>query len=186
MKHLSTYLTEAQDALFHFTNGANLARILKADKFTASLNDGYSPPGYKYYMSTTRQQFAGTGYPAGMVGSDIVKLCLDGKALGSTYKIQSIDWGRAKRQAIKGDWPLGPENWEQYKSERMKQVNVESEDRVLLKTEHIPQFHKYIKKIVINHETIDAKDADNIMYWADNRGIEVVVTQTTKEFLITH
>lgn len=188
MRPLHTYiLNEAMSELYHFTNGVNVANMLRHDSFKASKDDGYQPvSGYGYFMSTTRQQFAGTGYPAAMMGQDICKIVLDGKALNSRYKMVPIDWGRAKMMAIRSEWPAGPDDWDMYKDERLKQTNVESEDRVLLKTATIPNFHRYIKKIYIDTNTIDPKDADDIIQCAEKLGVEVDVTCTTKEFMMAH
>lgn len=179
MKSLYTYINESEELLYHFTNGRNLVNILKADKFIGCEGDSMSP-NYKYYMSTTRQPYAGTGYPTGMFERDICKIVLDVRKLNSKYKIMPVTWFKgSKNLAIRDNDP----HWDEYKEDRMKQTNTESEDRVCFNTPTIPHFNKYIKAIVLDTNTIDPSDADDIIKYADKYGIDVLIAQTTKEFL---
>lgn len=174
------------EELYHFTDGGSLANILKTDTFTASHNDGFNPKGYDYFMSTTRMQYSGTGYPAAMLQSDICKIVLKGRTLNSRFKIVPVNFqGNVKAHAIRANWD-DPKYFDDYKDERMKQPYVEAEDRVLLKQSAINDFHKYIKCIYIDTNTIKAKDADDIIQYAERYDIPVDVTLTTKEFMMAH
>jgi len=171
--------------LYHFTDGAALVSILKSDEFRASEGDSINHD-YKYFVSTTRQQYAGVGYPQAMLASDICKLVLDGDKLNSRYKIVPVDWGHAKAQAIRDSWPEPEFSFDPHKAERLKQINVESEDRILLRKPTIPYAHRYIKTIYIDTNTIDPGDAEDIIKYGEKYGIDVIVTQTTKEFMMAH
>lgn len=179
---LNKYINESIQELYHFTDGKSLVEILKHDEFKTSYNDGHNPSKYKYFISTTRTQYSKTGYPSGMLVDDIVKIVLYKSKLKSNFKIIPIDWGRAKSVYIKNKWPGGKEDYDKNKKELLKQTNVESEDRLLTNKEYIKGFHKYIKKIILNTQTINPKDADNIIRYCNKYDIEVVVCVNDKEF----
>ena len=185
MKTLYNVL-ESMEELYHFTDGGSLANILKTDTFTASHNDGFNPKGYDYFMSTTRMQYSGTGYPTAMLATDICKIVLKGHTLNSRFKIIPINFqGNVKAHAIRANWD-DPKYFDDYKEERMRQPYVEAEDRVLLKQDRIKDFHRYIERIYIDTNTIKVKDADDIIRYAERHDIPVDVTLTTKEFMTAH
>lgn len=185
MKTLYQVLESMQE-LYHFTDGSSLASILKSDTFTASHDDGFNPKGYDYFMSTTRMQYSGTGYPTTMLATDLCKIVLKGRTLNSRFRIVPINFqGNTKAHAIRANWN-DPKYFDDYKEERMRQPYVEAEDRVLLKQSTIKDFHKYIERIYIDTNTIGAKDADDIIQYAERLGIPVDVTLTTKEFMMAH
>ena len=159
MKHLYTHIMESIDTLYHFTNGGNMVNILKNDEFIAS------DEGHGKFISTTRTPYAKIGYPTGMIAKDIVRIVLDGKKLATKYKIKPYSWGASKGNI-----------------HDPQQTNVESEERIYLKQTAIPNFHKYIKKIQINTNTIDAGDADDIIRLSERMNIEVEVAESDKEF----
>lgn len=179
-------ILESMQELYHFTDGTSLVNILKTDTFTASHDDGYNPKGYDYFMSTTRMQYAGMGYPASMLASDLCKIVLKGRILNSQFKIIPVNFqGNVKVHAIRASWD-DPKQFDDYKDERMRQPFVEAEDRVLLRRPAIKDFHKYIERIYIDTNTIDPREADDIIRYAEQLKIPVDVTFTTKEFMMAH
>lgn len=182
MTSLNEYINESIQELYHFTDGKSLVEILKYDKFKTSQNDGHNPGNYTHFISTTRTQYSKIGYPSGMLNDDIVKIVLYKSKLKSNFKITPIDWGKAKLLYIKSKWSGGKEDYDKNKKELIKQTNVESEDRLLTNKEYIGDFHKYIKKIILNTQTIQPKDADDIIRYCDRYNVEVVVCENDKEF----
>ena len=186
MRTLQQVLNEVMQELYHFTDGRSLALILKKDTFRGSRDDGFNPKGYGWFMSTTRSQNAAPGYPAAYLQKDICKIVIDGQALNSRYKIMPVNFqGNVKAHAIRDMWD-DPKYFDDYKDERMRQPYVEAEDRVLLKSDTIPNFHRYIKRIFLDTNTIGAKDAVVIIQYAERYDIPVDVTLTTKQFTNAH
>ena len=162
------YILASFDTLYHFTHGRNLVNILKKDEFILSDTDDYNPEGWKYYMSLTRMPYAQTGYPIMTWEDDVVRLVIDARALFSRYKRITID-------TIKGK-TVFPESDPYYNG------NVEAEERLLSNQKIIKKFHKYIKRIDINTNTIKAKDADDIIQYADKLKIPVEVYDDDRLF----
>lgn len=160
MKQLIDIL-ESFDTLYHFTNGKNVVGILKRNEFILSEDDGYSPNSYKYYMSLTRMPYAKTGYPTTLISDDVVRLVMDAAMLNSKFKIKAIDTMKGKSY---------------YNG------NVEAEERLLSSKSLIKDFAKYIKRIDINTSTIGAKDADDIIQYAERLNIPVEVYDSDKLF----
>jgi len=182
MKQLYNYILESQQYLYHYTNVGNAVNVCADDVFGCSEDDGYSPKGYPYYISTTRQRNALTGYPTGMISNKLVRFVLDGSKL-SRFKITPIDWGHAKRTAIKSNWPAGPENFDKNIQSIMLQTNVESEDRILLKQEELKDFHKYISELHVDDSTATPNEIHLFKTYCDGYGIELKV-MNHKSFMI--
>lgn len=168
MKSLQNIL-ESFDTLYHFTNGHNVVSILKRDEFILSNTDYCNPEKYEYYMSLTRMPYAQTGYPSILWQKDIVRLVIDAQALFSRYKRITIDTIGGK---------FGDHITPYYTG------NVEAEERLLSNKKTIKPFHKYIKRIDINTHTINAKDADDIIQYAERFDIPVEVYDNDKLFNI--
>lgn len=166
MKQLIDIL-ESFDTLYHFTNGHNAVNMLKKDEFIFSNDDYCNPKGYKYYMSLTRMPYAQTGYPSILWQKDIVRLVLDSRLLCAKYKKITIDTIGGKFGDHVDPYYTG---------------NVEAEERLLSNSKVINQFHKYIKRIDINTNTISAKDADDIIRYAERLNIPVEVYDSDKLF----
>ncbi len=180
------------DELYHFTDGASLHNILKSDKFILTdvrygMGDESINKGYRYYMSLTRTPNSTIGYPSGMLAKDLCKIVIDGHKLNTKFKIGPVNWaGNAKGQAIRASWDEPEKNFDPWKSERMKQTNVEAEDRVFSNKPEIPHFSKYIKRIYINTDTIHPKDAEEIIKYCERLDIHLVICTDTKEFVTAH
>lgn len=159
MKSLKQIL-EAIDSLYHFTNGRNVVGILKKNEFILSEDDGYNPKSYQYYMSLTRMPYAGTGYPSILISDDVVRLVIDARLLNSKFKIKAIDTTQGRYYG--GD--------------------VEAEERLLSNKPTIKNFAKYIKRIDINTHTINTKDADDIIQYAERLNIPVEIYDNDKLF----
>ena len=177
MKHLSEYIIESQRELYHFTHSDNLINIIKNDEWVGSSDDGIN-----FYISTTRTKNAEIGYPTQMwISKNVLRVVFNGRLFNSRYKITPIDKMGGKKMAIRANWP-DPQIFDQNKDEIMKQGNVESEDRVLIKGESIKQVHKYINAIHINMENIDSDHIEIISKYCDKYGILLVKFPTTKKF----
>lgn len=162
MKGLYSYILESYGELYHFTNAGNMISILKSDEFILSGDDGYNPKG-EYYMSLTRMQFGGTGYPSQLIADDIVKIVVDAEKLAHHYKIVPIDTMKGKSTGFLG--------------------NVEAEERLLSNKKTIRGFRSYIKAIFLNAETTSAEDIAEFLRYAPGK---VVVCKSTKEFNRAH
>ena len=181
MKSLYNTIQESLSELYHYTNGRNLVKILKYDIYKLSENDGYTK-SYKYFMSTTRSKFSGIGYAQQLINRDVVRIVLDGDKLASKYKIIPIDVLKGKSWAIRANH-VDPKAFDDNYNELMKQASVESEERLLSNNSEIRDFHKYIKYIYLDTNTINAKDADDIIRFADRLGVEVKIAENSKDFL---
>jgi len=175
-------IVESLDELYHYTNVDNAIDMVTDDKFLASENDGSGRKDYRWYMSTTRQRNALTGYPTGMINNHIVRFVLDGRTLGAKFKIEPVDWGHAKHMAIKNNWPNQDQFDKNYDSIRL-QTNVENEDRVYLKSEVLKDLHKYIKEIHLNDRTTTRSEQHLFKTYCDAYGI-VLRIMSDKEFTL--
>jgi hypothetical protein len=168
MKQLKDYIFEAMQELYHFTNAYNLVSILKDDTWISS-ND-YNK---ELYVSTTRTKYGGIGYPAGMLDdTNVVRVVFDGGKLNSKFKIKPVDKMKGKWRAIKKNWAM-PEAYDKHYPDVLKQENVESEDRVFVNKETIPNVSRYIKAIHINLSNIDRKYLTDIVKYCEKYGIEL-------------
>lgn len=182
MQSLSSYIIEGVVEGYHFTHAQCLIKILQSDIYKCSEDDGYNPPGYDYYFSTTRSQNANTGYSQGFINNkNVIKLVIDNNKISNHYKIIPIDMMRGKWRAVKNMYK-DPKIFDKIYNELMKQVDVEAEDRVLSKSPDIKNFSKYIKKIIINNNNIEPELADDIIRYADRRNIEVRIANE-QEFI---
>ena len=182
MKPLSQYIIESQHELYHYTNVGNAINICAYDKFIASEDDGHNPKGYEYYISTTRQRNALTGYPTGMLGDDLVRFVFDGTSLNK-FKIVPLDWGKAKGRAIKKNWPAGGEDFDKNITSIMLQTNVESEDRILLKKPEVNDIHKYIKEIHIDNTKVSPSEFHLFQTYCDLYNIRLM-DMDHKQFIL--
>ena len=182
MKSLYYYIVESSDELYHYTNVDNAIDMVTDDEFLASENDGHGRKDYRWYMSTTRQRNALTGYPTGMINNHIVRFVLDGRALGSKFKIEPVDWGHAKHIAIKNNWP-DPDKFDKNLNSIMLQTNVENEDRVYLKSEVLKDLHKYIKEIHLDDKTTTSTEQRLFKTYCDAYGITLKI-MSGKEFTL--
>lgn len=116
------FLTEgATSVLYHYCGTSAALKILKSGNFLLSNVTGnfterqYAPPGYPYFLSTTRSK---VGDYHSYTGSSACMFVLDGNWLSSRYKVKPIDyWERA--------WAGTPDK------------TREAEDRVFSKTPEI-------------------------------------------------
>ena len=117
-------LDEAATAVvYHYAGVSAAAKILTTGVFQLSSVTGnqseekYAPPGYPYFLSTTRSK---VGDYHRYTGSSAVMFVLDGNWLNQRYKTKAVDyWERA---------------WQHSGGDRTS----ESEDRVFTKTPEIP------------------------------------------------
>ena len=108
---------------FHYTNIANAAKILKSGHFELSSSLGsieaqYAPPGYHYFLSTTRTKTG--GYHRSRASSYGVVFVLDGNWFNNHYVSRPIDY------------------WENRNPQAQHHRDSEAEDRVFSKTPTIP------------------------------------------------
>ena len=116
-------LTEgATDILYHYTGTSSAAQIFKDGAFKLSRTTGnpseesYAPPGYPYFLSTSRSK---TGDYHRWVGTGGVMFVLDGQWFSQRYPVKPIDyWERS--------WQFSPDR------------TREAEDRVFSKESEIP------------------------------------------------
>lgn len=181
MKGLYTYINEAMEELYHFTCSYDLVGIAKNDEFYSSKNDGHSPKGFDYYMSTTRSKNANTGYPSQIWGDELVRIVLDGRKINSKMKIQPLDFSPSKGRAIRVNWN-NVEDFDKYKDSIMMQSNVEAEDRILLNKKSIPNFHIYIKEIHICKDDISDKYYKPIKKYCDKYNIPLIEFEDKRKF----
>ena len=117
------FLTEgATDILYHYTGTSSAAKIFQDGAFKLSRTTGnpseesYAPPGYPYFLSTSRSK---TGDYHRWVGTGGVMFVLNGQWFGQRYPVKPIDyWERS--------WQHSPDR------------TREAEDRVFSKESEIP------------------------------------------------
>lgn len=180
VKSLKEYIFESLELVYHYMSVKNLCSLLKTNKFYLSDNDGYNPKGKENYsfLSTTRQRNALTGYPTGLIDPNIVRITLDYNKLRSKYKSSPVDWGKAKRLALKSTW--GEENFEKNKTSLMLQTNVENEERFFSKSEILDDFFNYVKQVDLCEEYCTK---EQIKYIQNNLfDIPIKIYKTEKEF----
>ena len=180
MKSLKEYIFESLELVYHYMSVKNLCNLLKTNKFYLSDNDGYNPKGMEKYsfLSTTRQRNALTGYPTGLIDPNIVRITLDYNKLHSKYKSSPVDWGKAKRLALKSTW--GEENFEKNKASLMLQTNVENEERFFSKSEILNDFFNYVKQVDLCEEYCTK---EQIAYIQKNLSdLPIKIYKTEKEF----
>lgn len=176
MNKLVDYINEAMVELYHFTNAYNFINIIKDDEWMASCE------GNEYFISTTRTKNATIGYPTQLIDKDnVIRIVFDGRRLNNNFKIKPVDKMRGKMWAIKSTWK-NPEDFELYKKEILTQGNTESEDRVYVNRESIPNAHLYIKEVHINLDNIERKYINDIRNYCRRYGIELVEYSNTREF----
>lgn len=112
----------ATDILYHYTGTSSAARIFQDGAFKLSRTTGnpseesYAPPGYPYFLSTSRSK---VGDYHRWVGTGGVMFVLNGQWFGQRYPVKPIDyWERS--------WQHSPDR------------TREAEDRVFSKESEIP------------------------------------------------
>ena len=112
----------ATDILYHYTGTSSAAKIFQDGAFKLSRTTGnpseesYAPPGYPYFLSTSRSK---TGDYHRWVGTGGVMFVLDGQWFSQRYPVKPIDyWERS--------WQFSPDR------------TREAEDRVFSKESEIP------------------------------------------------
>ncbi|MSX56097.1 MAG: hypothetical protein F2772_11260 [Actinobacteria bacterium] len=164
------FITEgATSVLYHYC-GTNAAwKILKSGNFLLSNVTGnfsekqYAPPGYPYFLSTSRSK---VGDYHNYTGSSAVMFVLDGNWLGSRYKVGPIDyWERS--------WQFTPNR------------TRETEDRVFSKTpeistECIRAVHVLLKENMENR----SPEVRQILIMAKTRGLPTFLYRDEKAWRI--
>lgn len=178
MKELKQSILESLEELYHYTNNHNLNGICGEDILYASQNDGVGLKKYDYFVSTSRQINTLTGYPKSMISDKICRIVFDRVKL-SKFKIGPVDWGRAKGYAIKANWE-DKEFFDKHLSTIKEQPNVESEERIYLKNDCIPQVHKYIKRIDIDSSTVSYNELLIVKKYCDKHNIELKLSEHSK------
>jgi putative chitinase len=143
-------LNESLSAIvYHYTSLHSAVSILSTGKFelssvAGSVEEQYSPPGYPYFMSTTRTKF---GAYHERVSNGAVMFDLDGRYYNSRYPAAPVDyWSNPK--------------W----SQRDTSVSLrasEAEDRIFSKTPTIP-----IDGTTSIHVYVEPMDSDKREKWA--------------------
>jgi len=160
----------ATSVLYHYTSPMPALRIMKGGEFELTSSVGspqeakIAPPGYPYFMSTTRSKVG--DYHARTPGSHAVMFVLDGNKLSQHYKVKPVDYWE-------GMWQRDNSN------ERTR----EAEDRVYSKTPTIPtegvikEIHQLVsdqddfRSPVIRQMAIIAKTQGiPIYFYADKQG----------------
>lgn len=154
--HIKDILTESLSRIaYHYTRAGTALRIIKSGEFQlsssiGSVEQGYAPEGYNYFLSTTRTRRGGYHET---IGQDAVLFVLDGNWFNDRYKSKPVDYW-SDRDPIKHG---------------MRQA--EAEDRVFSKEPTIPiggvtAIHVYIQpdadpqiKAIVRKLLIDAKTA---------------------------
>jgi hypothetical protein len=150
--------------------------IIKNDSWISSQDDDDT-----MYISTTRMKFGGTGYPTQLWDDkNIVRIVFDGRVLNSKFKITPVDKMKGKKMSLKSSYPDGV--FDLYKSEILKQGNVEAEDRVIVNSQEIPNVHKYIKSIHVSLDNLDNKYIQPFRDYCKKFNIELREYNTTNEF----
>ena len=121
---ISEVITESLSRIaFHYTNIANALKIVKSGHFELSSSLGsiesqYAPPGYHYFLSTTRTKMG--GYHRSRASNYGVIFVLDGNWFNNHYVSRPIDY------------------WENRNPQASHHRDSEAEDRVFSKTPTIP------------------------------------------------
>ena len=88
------FLTEgATDILYHYTGASGAVDILRSGEFGFTVLSGADrksmPPGYDFYLSTTRSRVGDYHRTSGNIG---VMFVLDGRAIGQRYRVVPVDY----------------------------------------------------------------------------------------------
>jgi hypothetical protein len=151
----------ATSVLYHYTSVRPALKILQSGEFELTSSYGnkseekITPPGYPYYMSTTRSKVGDyhTRYP----GSHAVMFVLDGDKISQRYKVKPVDY------------------WERmWASDTSNQRTRESEDRVYSKTPTIPADSiKEIHQLVMGADENRGPVIRNMAILAKKKGIPI-------------
>lgn len=151
----------ATSVLYHYTSGRPALKILQTGEFELTSSYGnkseekITPPGYPYYMSTTRSKVG--DYHVRYPGSHAVMFVLDGNKIAQRYKVKPVDY------------------WERmWASDESNQRTRESEDRVYSKTPTIPADSiKEIHQLVMGKDEHRGPVIRNMAILAKKRGIPI-------------
>lgn len=152
-------LDEAATAIvYHYCGTPAAAKILTSGVFQLSSSTGnqseeqYAPPGYPYFLSTTRSK---VGDYHRYTGGSAVMFVLDGNWLNQRYKTKAIDyWDRA---------------WQHSGGTR----SSESEDRVFTKTPEIPINGVIAVHVLLKEQSENrSPEVRTILIAAKKRGID--------------
>lgn len=122
MKIKELLLESMSDIAYHYTSINSAAKIMSGGEFVLSRSTGnpseeaYAPPGYDYFLSTTRSK---VGDYHRYASNGAVMFVLDGQWFNSRYVTKPVDYWA-------GMWQHSPDR------------TRESEDRVFSKTPTIP------------------------------------------------
>ena len=117
------FLTEGlSSVVYHYTSLPSAQKILKSGTFelssvAGSIEEQYAPPGYPYFLSTTRTK---TGGYHDFVGATAVMFVLDGNWFNQRYPAGPVDY------------------WENRDPEKSNHRRHEAEDRVFSRRPQIP------------------------------------------------
>ena len=151
----------ASSILYHYTSVRPALKILQTGEFELTSSYGnkseekITPPGYPYYMSTTRSKVG--DYHSRYPGSHAVMFVLDGDKIAQKYKVKPVDYWE-------GMWQKDTSN----------QRTRESEDRVYSKTPTIPA-----DSVLEIHQLVMAQDENrgpfvrNMAILAKKKGIPI-------------
>lgn len=155
---IADLIVEAATAIvYHYAGVSAAAKIMTGGVFQLSSITGnkseeqYAPPGYPYFLSTTRSK---VGDYHRYTGSSAVMFVLDGNWLNQRYKTKAIDyWERA---------------WQHSNGTR----SSESEDRVFTKTPEIPIDGVLAVHVLLKEQSENrSPEVRTILITAKKRGI---------------
>lgn len=155
---IADLIVEAATAIvYHYAGVSAAAKILTSGVFQLSSITGnkseeqYAPPGYPYFLSTTRSK---VGDYHRYTGSSAVMFVLDGNWLNQRYKTKAIDyWERA---------------WQHSGGTR----SSESEDRVFTKNSEIPIDGVLAVHVLLKEQSENrSPEVRTILITAKKRGI---------------
>lgn len=189
MDKLYTYITEAMDELYHFTNLDNMVSIAR-DDFMAGYEQSIVRPSDNttttcFMISTTRMRYAKGGYPATMINQNLIRITLDGRAIERKYELRNWVYDSSYRNPVgahiyRRNRHLDPYgDWTQL---------FEAEERIVIsKGDGINDFHKFIKRIDICSTRISMdpdweQKYDALERYCNEYGIELKLYHTVRDF----
>ena len=161
-------LNEGTDVLYHFTDLDGLIGIVRDNRFELTDNRKETEGGYVFSLSRTKTG----GYLKTLLdfyNSWIVRLTLDGRKLNQRYKTYPIDdlymypeWVRNLEPEEKSRYRFGQFHWPKEKPGEKTARDYEYEDRVVARTDEIPDALSYIERIDIYIDDYRFNDPDVI------------------------
>jgi hypothetical protein len=148
-------LNEGTDVLYHFTDLDGLIGIVNDNAFQLTDNREQTEGGYVFSLSRTKSE----GYLRAIsqfYNSWLVRLTIDGRKLNQRYKTYPIDdfymypeWVRELEPEEKAQYRFGQFHWPKDKPGEKTSMDYEYEDRVVSKSDTIPNALSYIERIDI-------------------------------------